>query len=185
MKLYVMLLFGWRGRLDMRQANSFAKFLFQIRKIRKKSKRAFIWIWNTPFHGIQVNRSISQIPQCISQISHNAPFCNRMCTHVHISVTKWCIVGYGAGAFWGFVRWVYCDEIWLYGASLLVLAPDVTPAIVFMGMFGKFSISASFAVIILYTRELFPTNLRWVMMSHAWYATKFRIAWAVTGGFPS
>ena len=40
---------------------------------------------------------ISQIPLCIWQISHNAPFCNR---NVHISVTKWCIVGYGTGALW-------------------------------------------------------------------------------------
>ena len=49
------------------------------------------------------NRPISQIPQCTSPISHNASFCNR---NVHISVTKWCIVGY----LWyivGFVRWVY------------------------------------------------------------------------------
>ena len=29
--------------------------------------------------------------------SHRAPFCNR---NVHISATKWCIVGYGTGALW-------------------------------------------------------------------------------------
>ena len=40
---------------------------------------------------------ISQIPQCASPISHNASFCNR---NVHISVTKWCIVGYRTGAPW-------------------------------------------------------------------------------------
>ena len=27
-------------------------------------------------------------------------FVTEMCTHVHISVTKWCIVGYGIGALW-------------------------------------------------------------------------------------
>ena len=27
-------------------------------------------------------------------------FVTEMCTHVHISVTKWCIVGYGTGASW-------------------------------------------------------------------------------------
>ena len=43
------------------------------------------------------NRPSSQIPQCIRQISHNAPFCNR---NVHISVSSWCIVGYGTGALW-------------------------------------------------------------------------------------
>ena len=27
-------------------------------------------------------------------------FVTEMCTHMHISVTKWCIVGYGTGALW-------------------------------------------------------------------------------------
>ena len=40
------------------------------------------------------NRPTSQIPQCIKQISHNVPF------FLHISVTKWDIVGYGTGAMW-------------------------------------------------------------------------------------
>ena len=31
---------------------------------------------------------------------HNASFVTEMCTHGHISVTKWCIVGYGANALW-------------------------------------------------------------------------------------
>ena len=39
----------------------------------------------------------AQIPQCTSPISHSAPICNR---NVHISVTKWCIVGYLAIALW-------------------------------------------------------------------------------------
>ena len=43
------------------------------------------------------NRPISQILQCIRQISHNAVFCNR---NVHISVTKYCIVEYLTGALW-------------------------------------------------------------------------------------
>ena len=35
------------------------------------------------------------------QVSQNAPFfVTEMCTYVHISVTKWCIVGYGTGALW-------------------------------------------------------------------------------------
>ena len=42
-----------------------------------------------------LKRPISQIPQCSSPISHNASFCNR---NVHISVTKWCIMGYGTDA---------------------------------------------------------------------------------------
>ena len=43
------------------------------------------------------NRHVAQIPQCTSFVSHNAPFCNR---NVHISVTKWCIVGYLSTALW-------------------------------------------------------------------------------------
>ena len=55
----------------------------------------------------RLNRPISQIPECICAISHNATFCNRnvhMCAHfcykmVHYGIFVWCIVG--------FVRWVY------------------------------------------------------------------------------
>ena len=32
-----------------------------------------------------------------------------MCTYVHISVTKWRIVGYGAGGIVGFAQQVYCN----------------------------------------------------------------------------
>ena len=42
-------------------------------------------------------RPISQIPECICAISHNITFYNR---NVHISVTKWCIVGYSSDALW-------------------------------------------------------------------------------------
>ena len=53
------------------------------------------------------NRPISQIPECICVISHNASFCNRnvhMCAHfcykmVHCGIFFWSIVG--------FVRWIY------------------------------------------------------------------------------
>ena len=51
---------------------------------------------------------VSQIPQCIIQISYNAPFCNinvHTCAHfcykiVHCGILAWCIVE--------FVRLVYC-----------------------------------------------------------------------------
>ena len=36
-------------------------------------------------------------------------FLTEMCTHVHISVTKWWIVGYGAGTFWGCVQQFNCE----------------------------------------------------------------------------
>ena len=44
-----------------------------------------------------VYRSIAQVQQYTWQISNNAPFCNR---NVHISVTKWCVVGYGTSTLW-------------------------------------------------------------------------------------
>ena len=48
------------------------------------------------------NRPISQISQCIGQISHNTPFCNRnvhTCAHfcykmVICGIWDWCIVGF-------------------------------------------------------------------------------------------
>ena len=46
------------------------------------------------------NRPISQIPECYCAISQYATFVPEMCTCVHISVTKWCIVGYLSDALW-------------------------------------------------------------------------------------
>ena len=51
---------------------------------------------------------IKSINKCASHKSHNAlakyptmhHFVTEMCTHVHISATKWCIVGYGTDALW-------------------------------------------------------------------------------------
>ena len=61
--------------------------------------------------GIQSNRSISQIPQCLRKISHNATLSNRnvcMCHFcykvVHCGIWDWCIVGY--------VRQVYWNPYW-------------------------------------------------------------------------
>ena len=42
-----------------------------------------------------IDWTISQIQQCMGQMSQNAPFCNR---NVHISAPEWCIVRYGTGA---------------------------------------------------------------------------------------
>ena len=50
------------------------------------------------------NRPISQIPNApvLCPTMHN--FVAEMCIHAHISVTKWCIVGYGNGALWGLCK---------------------------------------------------------------------------------
>ena len=64
------------------------------------------WVMKLWLHvvipGLAINWSISQIPQCISSISHNAPFCNwnvHMCAHFcykmeHFGIFNWCIVGF-------------------------------------------------------------------------------------------
>ena len=63
------------------------------------------------FDGHILNRSAAQIPQCVSPVSHNAPFCNRnvhMCAHfcykmVHCGIFVWCIMG--------FVLWLHCYKM--------------------------------------------------------------------------
>ena len=70
---------------------------------------AYCWnivvpIWIPDYY----NRPISQIPQCIRQIPHNAPFCNRnvhMCAHfcykmMHCWVLDLCIMGFVQQVYW-------------------------------------------------------------------------------------
>ena len=47
--------------------------------------------------SLLVNKPILEIPQCTCSISHNTPHWNR---NEHISVPKWCVVGYRTGALW-------------------------------------------------------------------------------------
>ena len=61
-------------------------------------------------HMTTVNNSLW--PSDLLYKSHNAPvtmqyFATEMCTWVHISVTKWYIVGYLSDVLWDFVRWIY------------------------------------------------------------------------------
>ena len=67
-------------------------------------------------HGLSIlvmhyNCPILQIPQCTCPISYNTPYWNR---NVHISVPKWCIVGYGTGALWDLWGWstVVASDYW-------------------------------------------------------------------------
>ena len=65
---------------------------------------------------LQTNKPISQFQLCIRQISYNAPFYNR---NVHISVTKWYIVGYLFNALWDL--WdgsIVSDKSWRMFSSL-------------------------------------------------------------------
>ena len=64
------------------------------------------WWW-TPLRSFSLSEFLPIDP---SQKLHNASveyvtmhhFATEMCTHVHISVIKWCIVGYGIDALWDF-----------------------------------------------------------------------------------
>ena len=66
------------------------------------------------------DKPLAQIPWCTSLVSHNAPFCNR---NVHLSVTKWCIIGYLSSALWdlwdGSIGWQKChfNEIFIAGCA--------------------------------------------------------------------
>ena len=65
---------------------------------------------HTGFIALDESIETSINPSCRS---HNAfvkcptmhYFLTEMCTRVHISVTKWCIVGYGACALWDICNW--------------------------------------------------------------------------------
>ena len=50
-----------------------------------------------------------QTPQCTCPISHNAPHWNR---NKHISVPKWCIVGYETVALWDSWDWSVHHKFW-------------------------------------------------------------------------
>ena len=60
-------------------------------------------VWPEVAHYLGNNTVVSSLSvdpshkSTMHPISHNTPFCNRS---VYISVTKWCIVGYGTGALW-------------------------------------------------------------------------------------
>ena len=84
-------------------------YLKQCRIIRHYLKQ-WSW-WPSSMINMRHQASIDVIHK-----SHNAQalnptmhhFVTEMCTCVHISVTKWCIVGKLSNALWdGFVRWVY------------------------------------------------------------------------------
>ena len=81
-----------------------------------------ILLWNKP---------VAQIPQFTSPISYNAPFCNRKCTCLHVSVAKWCIVGYFSNAWW--VRWVY----WIHIAPYRFTSASRAMNLSFMRIAGR------------------------------------------------
>ena len=75
--------------------------------LKLRDGRCFI----TNLQLIIFNRPNLQIPQCNCPIFHKTPLWNR---NVYISVSKWCIVGYGTGALWDFLSWYIsnCSHSW-------------------------------------------------------------------------
>ena len=67
------------------------------------------------FH--ETKRPVKQIPLCTSCISTIHHFVTEMCTYVHISVTKWCIVGYLSNALWDFSapNFSWTPSKWIFG----------------------------------------------------------------------
>ena len=41
---------------------------------------------------------------------------------------------------------------------------DLTPLIVTLSMIGKFAMTGAFATVVLYAQELYPTNVRFVLV---------------------
>ena len=83
------------------------------------------WQWKDSYLKNGSKRPISQIPQCMRQMSHNAPFCNRnvhTCTFLlqndalwdmgllHCGIWDWCIMG--------FVKWVNCTSAGPYMSNI-------------------------------------------------------------------
>ena len=54
-----------------------------------------LWDGSSSVILVYLNLHVAQIPQCIRKHPTMHHFVTKMCTCVHISVTKWCIVGYG------------------------------------------------------------------------------------------
>ena len=74
------------------------------------------------------NRPVALIPQCTSPILSTHRFVADMCTCVHISVTKWCIVGYLSNALWDLwdwsIHWTLKRPICLWTRASLVQLID-------------------------------------------------------------
>ena len=69
------------------------------------------------------------------------------------------------------VNWL---TVWQYTCnhSLICLfseyGTDLSPLVITVALLGKAAITISFAIIILYTKEIFPTNLRYVIFVDLW-----------------
>ena len=77
--------------------------VFLLSTVPASESTATVTVYSTEYHRLPPNHAIDP-----SHKSHYASdnyltmhhFVTEMSTHVQISVTKWCIVGYGTGALW-------------------------------------------------------------------------------------
>ena len=83
---------------------------FSFNKMRLKmspAKRSPFCLGDNGLSRLSRNRPISQIPECICSISHNAPFRTEMCTFLfwmeHCGIWSRCILG--------FVNWVNSPDL--------------------------------------------------------------------------
>ena len=87
----------------------------------------WLFVFSIDILDLHSYRPISQILQCIRQMSHNAPFCNRnvhTCAHfcykvVHCGMYDWCIVGFVQQAYYLIVpiRRVWWDSLGNFSSS--------------------------------------------------------------------
>ena len=101
--------FWLNGLLDQYTLHSFLKITLQnCTKACHFSATIFTLLWHvnnfSSWSLMWQQWTIALILQCTCPISHNAPLWNR---NVHISVPKWCIVGYGTGALWDLWIWSF------------------------------------------------------------------------------
>ena len=103
-------------------------FLFSMS--RNTNHKPDYWIFNMVTFISKFDRPISQIPQCIRQMSHNAPFCNRIVQHI-------CTFLLRNDALWdmrlghrGFAQQVYClilSSVWctnIYTRKIILLSKN-------------------------------------------------------------
>ena len=104
----------------------------------RQCNNMFSYWWNFPLWGLKFLRSCQRGSPPIDSFhkSHNAldkypimhHFVTEMCTHMHIAVTKWCIVVYGTVALWNMWDWPmgrpYHDDVMTFKNPSYIADPS-------------------------------------------------------------
>ena len=120
--------------------NLFIYWLINIEDIKAPNYWLFVRGWK--HQGIII--PILQIPQCIKYPTMHHVV-TEMCTHVHISVTKKCIVGYRTGALW---------DLWCGSATVLSTHPCVFSCLWFNSLMRA-------ARIYIYNHHMYVSAVKW------------------------